>query len=125
MDSCSFACDFVLSALRLSKYDIAKKLCEILLITDRNKFALLYGIVNIALKNYPIARTVCCSNSFMVGLTSALESQNWDGLSLETMNSEEIITKMEYEIKFESNLLLKMFSGKYFSIFEQKIISIH
>ena len=111
MDSCAFACDFVLSALKLSKYDTAKKLCEILLIRDKNKFAFLYGIVNIALKNYHITRTVCSSNSFKVGLINALESRNWDGLSLETLNSEEIIEKIQYEIKNESNLLLKIFSG--------------
>lgn len=123
MNSCGFACDFVLSALRLSKYDTAKKLCEILLITDRNKFAFLYGIVNIALKNYHITRTVCSSNFFKVGLISALESENWDGLSLETLSSEEIIEKIQNEIQNESNLLLKIFSGKYFQIVELKFIS--
>jgi hypothetical protein len=105
------SCDFVLTAIKLSKYDIAKKLCEILFIADKNKFALLYGLVNIALKNFYIARTVCESNSFKLGLVSALQSQNWYGNLVEVLDSDEIIKKIQSEIDNESNLMQRLFSG--------------
>lgn len=115
------SCDFVLSAIKLSRYDTAKKLCEILLITDKNKFSFLYGVVNIALKNYHIARTTCSSDSFKFGLASVLENQNWDGLPVETLDSEEIIKKIQYEIKKEDSILLqKIFSGNLSQVFEPK-----
>lgn len=117
------SCDLVLSAIKLSKYDAAKKLCEIFLITDKNKFAFLYGFVNIALKNYHIARATCASDSFKFGLVNALGDQNWNGLSVETMDSEEIIRNTQYEIKNDSVLLQKIFSGNLSQVFEPKHLS--
>lgn len=116
MDSCVFACDLILSAIKLSKFATAKKLCEILLITDRNKFSLLYGIVNIALKNYHLSRTICSSNSFRAGLIKAVNSETWEGLQLEVADSEKLIQKLENELIDNSNLLRRMFSGKFLNI---------
>ena len=109
MDSDS--CDFVMSAINLSKYDNAKKLCEILLITDKSNFSLLYGLINIALKNYNIARNVCSTNSFKLGLMSALESQCWDGLEVDASGPDEIIKKIQYESDYDSILMQKLVSG--------------
>lgn len=110
MDSCDFACDFILSAISASKFENAKKLCEILNIKDKNMFAYLYGISNIALKNYHLTRTVCSSNAFKLGLNNALAQG--DNCWIEGSQCQDLVIKdLEDLIKDESYSLRKIFSG--------------
>lgn len=108
MDSCDdFACDFILSAIGGSKFENAKKLCEIFNIKDKNIFAYLYGISNIALKNYHLVRAVCSSNAFKLGLKSAL-AQGSNCLLEGSQSPERILKDLEDAINVESHPLRKI-----------------
>lgn len=113
MDSCDFAYDCILSAISLSKFDAAKRLCEILLIKDRNKFAFLYGFLNIALNNFQLTKTICSSNAFLMGLNSAFgQAQKLLNHIDEAQDSEKVIQIIRDEFINSSSQLKKIIIGK-------------
>lgn len=72
MSSCDLAADCILSAIQLSKYDKAKRLCEIFYFENKSKFAFIYGITNFLLDNEPISKLVVSSDMFAEGFTKEL-----------------------------------------------------
>lgn len=115
MDSCDLASDFILSAISASKFENAKKLCEIFNIKDKNIFAYLYGISNIALKNYHLVKVVCSSNAFKLGLNNALAQGNncWKEGS---QCPERVIKDLGDAINDDSHALRKIISGSNFKL---------
>lgn len=74
MLSCD-SCDYVLSAIKYSKFDIAKKLCQVLFFKDKGKFIYFYGIVNLALNNEALVKTMLLNGDFIDIFNEELKGQ--------------------------------------------------
>lgn len=82
MSSCDSNCDLILSAIKYSKFDSAKKLCDILSFKNKHAFSYFYGIVNLALSHETVAKNIILKSTFLETFTEELKSQLVSGSEL-------------------------------------------
>ena len=73
--SCDANFDYVLSAIKYSKFDSAKKLCDILSFKNKKKLSYLYGIVNLARNNEILAKNIVLNGTFLETLAEESRSR--------------------------------------------------
>ena len=118
MSSCgSSTYDYVLSAIKYSKFEAAKKLCDILFFKDKRKFTYFYGIVNLSLNNEILVKAILLNGTFLDILNEEFKSQPqietelcFDPSALET-NLDFCCEKLRNEIINPKSNIRKVFEG--------------
>ena len=118
MSSCDLNCDYVLSAIKYSKFDSAKKLCDILSIRNNKKFTYFYGIVNLALDNEILSKNIVLNGTFLEIFTEHFKNRQPFELEkyFETSNWEADFAfcarKLKNEIINPNSEIRKIIEGK-------------
>ena len=107
--------DYIYSALILRQYDASKQLCEILNISNRNKFSFLYGISYIFLENNTYAQKIIKSRDFIQGFGNELKKIGCDFSSANSKfnpHSEDFFQELYCDISNNNSLIIRIFTSK-------------
>ena len=116
MKSSHFALDFVLSALISSKFESAKKLCEIFFFENKQEFSFLYALVNSALRNNAVTANIVASSSFSEGLLQQFklaQEYGFESFPFAKRDQEAFIEGLTDQIINENSQLRKFLASKY------------
>lgn len=117
--SCDSNCDLVLSAIKYSKFESAKKLCDILSFKNKHYFSYFYSIVNIALCNDNAAKNIVLESTFLESFAEELkgsesellfDSSSWEldfALCAQNLRKEIINPNSDIRKSIESNYIRK------------------
>ena len=110
MPSSDSKIDYLVSAIIHKNFESAKLLCEIFLVENTGLLALLYGLVNVIMKDQQLYRTIFIREEFRSELAR---------LSMNSFNLDDLINLSQNEIETTLNNVLinnykNLFSSKNF-----------
>lgn len=120
MATCDFASDFIVSAVLSSKFDSAKKLCEMFFFENKSLFSFLYGLANLTLKNNCVMKNIIASIAFLEGFRQQEHIAHDLGLHIPSndlnliLDQDAFIQRLKIEILDDDSQLRKFLFGNYY-----------